>query len=262
MQSIAPGITVNGVTISSDEINAEVQYHPAETLKEAKFNAMQALVIRELLVQRAAEKGMCERAEAVTNPDAIIDELLAGELSVPEPDEESCKRYYENNRSRFMTSPLWEVSHILYLAPTDDPEAEEKARAQAEAAVERLRADPSRFEDIARSESACSSAEHGGRLGQISRGQTMPGFEAALNRMSAGDTSEAPVRTSVGFHVIKVHERADGSELPYDAVADWIREHLSSQSWQRAFSQYIRILAGKSKISGFIFKGADSPLVQ
>lgn len=57
MQTLAPGITVNGIKITPDEINAEVQYHPAESLFSAKYEAMRALVIRELLLQRAAGLG-------------------------------------------------------------------------------------------------------------------------------------------------------------------------------------------------------------
>jgi hypothetical protein len=49
MQTLAPGIEVNGIKISPDEINAEVQYHPAESLFSAKYEAMKALVIREIL---------------------------------------------------------------------------------------------------------------------------------------------------------------------------------------------------------------------
>ena len=48
MKVLAPGIVVNGVRISPDEISAEVQYHPAETLQNAKKEAMKALVVRDL----------------------------------------------------------------------------------------------------------------------------------------------------------------------------------------------------------------------
>ena len=37
---ITPGITVNGAKITPEEINLEVQYHPAENLFDAKYEAM------------------------------------------------------------------------------------------------------------------------------------------------------------------------------------------------------------------------------
>jgi len=261
-KTITPGIQVNDVHISAEEINTEVQYHPAEELPEAKYQAMQALVVRELLLQKAVSLGICSKGHAVKNVDEVVEELLNKEVVIPEPDTETCQRYYEANKKRFYTSPLYQVSHILYLAPPDNKEEREKARLKAADALERIKKDPALFTQIAKEESGCSSSGEGGRLGQISKGQTLPAFEAVLLKMQAGDMSEAPVATEVGYHIIQVHEYAEGRQLPYDAVKDWIAEFLKSQSWQRAFSQYIQILAGEANISGFRLKKADTPLVQ
>ena len=262
MKTIVPGVDVNGVKITPDQIGAEVQYHPAETLPQAKYEAMQALVVRELLIQRAATLGLCARDEAIKNPDSIIDDLLEKEISVPDPDEATCRRYYENNKRRFHTSPLFEVSHILYLAPSEDKEAREAAMIKAEDALACLKEKPSLFEMMAKEESGCSSAKEGGRLGQISKGQTLPAFEAALMSINEGEISASPVATEVGYHIIKVHVRAEERLLPFESVKDWIADFLKTQSWQRAFSQYIQLLAGEANITGFRLKSADTSLVQ
>lgn len=262
MSGLAPGIIVNGIKISPEEINAEVQYHPADSLHAAKFEAMKALVIREMLLQRAVELGIGSRQESIKNSDQIINSLLEQEISIPDADTDTCQRYYQNNIKRFVTSPLFEVSHILYLAPPDDNDARNKAREQALGAIERINFAPHLFEDIARKESGCSSAKDGGRLGQISKGQTMPAFEMVLLKMQENETSSEPVETEVGFHVIKVHKRADGAQLPFEAVEKWIKDYLVQESWNRAFHQYVQLLAGKAEISGFRFEGASTPLVQ
>ena len=262
-KSLAPGIEVNGIKITPDEINAEVQYHPASSLVEAKVEAMQALVIRELLLQRAAELGLCERAEAVKNPDSIIDDLLDREITTPEPDEDTCSRYYKNNKSKFVTSPLFDVAHILYLVPPEDSDLRAQAKRKAEEAIKTLQDKPEAFEELARLHSACSSAKDGGRLGQISKGQTMPGFETALFSMKEGEISQQPAETEVGYHVIKVFRRAEGKQLPFNAVREWIRDSLQTQSRNRAFYQYVQLLAGRAKISGFrLGSEASTPLVQ
>jgi peptidyl-prolyl cis-trans isomerase C len=255
-----PGITVNGVKITPEQISEEVQYHPAPTLPEARYNAMQALVIRELLLQQAAKMSLCKDAPEL--PEDVIDRVLDRELSVPTPDIEACRRYYENNKSRFQTSPLFEVSHILYLAPPENKDLREKAKALAEKAIGRVRENPAEFENLARRESACSSAKTGGHLGQIGKGQTLPAFEAALMAMNSGDLSQDPVASEVGYHVIFLHRRVEGQQLPFEAVSDWIAGFLKQQSWRRAFSQYVQILAGQAEISGFHLKGAETPLVQ
>ncbi len=118
------------------------------------------------------------------------------------------------------------------------------------------------FEKIAKSESACSSAKMGGRLGQVTKGQTTPVFEAALFDMQEGDISSEPLKSEFGYHIIRVDKRLEGKQLPFEAVHEDIADDLRRQSWQRAFSQYIQLLAGETKISGFQLKQSDTSLVQ
>lgn len=263
MQALAPGITINGVRISPEEINSETQYHPAPSLFDAKYEAMRALVIRELLLQRAVETGIPVSRDDTKNLDEAIATLLDQDITAPQADEETCRRYYNNNKEKFSSSPLYEVSHILYMAPPEDEKAFQEAKNKAQAALEKIIQSPDLFEKIARSESACPSAKDGGRLGQIGKGQTMPEFEDALFKMCEGELCAQPVTTSVGYHLIKVHNRAEGRQIPFESVSNRIREYLEEQSWNRAFQQYIRLLASRAKISGFHFEGTTkSPLVQ
>ncbi len=262
MKSIAPGITVNGIKITPEQIGAEMQYHPAESVFSAKYETMQSLVIRELLIQRAAELGLCHHEEEIKNPDSVFEELFEQEISVPEPDKETCQRFYDNNKRKFFTSPLFEAAHILYLAPVKDQEQRQKALKQAEEALKKIQKAPESFEAIARTESACSSAKIDGHLGQISKGQTSPAFEKALFSMQEGEISTEPLSSEYGYHLIKIYKRIEGKQLPFEAVQEWITEYLTKQSWQRAFSQYIQLLAGQAKISGFQLKQTDFPLVQ
>ncbi len=259
---VAPGITVNGVKITPEQINSEVQYHPAENLPTAKYEAMQSLVIRELLTQRAVDLELCNHDEAVKNPDDIFETLFGMEIEIPEADEKTCKHFYENNKERFYTSPLFEVSHILYLAPPSDEDARKSSLEKAQSALERVTKNPDSFSAIAQAESACSSAKNGGHLEQITKGQTTPTFEAALLNMQEGEISKEPLASEFGYHVIKVHKRLEGKQLPFETVHEWIEDHLKRQSWQRAFSQYVQLLAGQAKISGFQLKATDTPLVQ
>ena len=258
----APGITVNGIKITPKQINTEVQYHPAESFSGAKYEAMQALVVRELLIQRAVNLKLCNHDTAIKNPDEILETLLEKEITVPDADEKTCRRFYENNKEQFVTAPLFEASHILYPAPPSDKEAGKVALKKAQGALKRIQKDPNRFDMIAKTESACSSAKMGGHLGQITKGQTTPVFEAALLDMQEGDISKQPLASEFGYHLIKVHKRLEGKELPFNAVHEWIADSLKRQSWQRAFSQYVQLLAGKAKISGFQLKQTDMPLVQ
>lgn len=255
-------VFVNGIRITENVVRAETQHFPATTFDEARTKALRAIVIRELLLQRAAELGLCSEKEAVTHPDPIIDVLLEKEITVPEADEETCRRYYTSNRPKFFTSPLFEVSHILYPAAPNDSKARAAAKKCALNAIKVLRKEPSLFKDMAASQSACPSAAQGGALGQICKGQTLPAFEAALLAMKEGELSAEPLETEVGFHVVKLHKRLEGQQLPFDVVRDWIRHYLLTQCWNRAFNQYVRLLAGRATIKGFDLDAQANPLIQ
>lgn len=257
----APGITVNSVKITPEQINTEVQHHPAHNLFDAKYEAMQALVIKELLFQRAMELNICTIDDA-ENPDQIFETLFEQEIIVPEADEETCQHFYENNKQKFFTSPLFEAAHILYLSPQGDEDVANIALKQVQKSLVRIQKNPESFEKIAKLESACSSAKMGGHLGQVTKGQTTPVFEAALFEMQEGEISLEPLKSEFGYHLIKVYKRLEGKQLPFDAVQENIADDLRRQSWQRAFSQYIQLLAGDAEISGFQLKQSDTPLVQ
>lgn len=258
----APVITVNGIKITPEKVSSEVQCHPVETLQDAKYDAMQALVVRELLIQRSVELGLCTHDEAVKKPDDIFEVLFEKEIEVSKVDEEICIRFYDDNKDRFYTSPLFEVSHILYSASYSDREVRDRALQKANKALNLIKKDQDQFEFLAKTESACSSSKSGGYLGQITKGQTTPAFEVALLDMQEGDVSSEPISSELGYHLIKVHKRLEGKQLPFDAVQEWIVDYLEKKSWQRVFGQYIQLLAGKAEIRGFQLKQTDCLFVQ
>ena len=96
-------IIVNKIEITDDEVHAEMQYHPAPDIDKARHKAAEALVIRQLLLQEAQAQKLLESVEDCTleKAEEAIDALLQQEVIVPEADEESCTRYYQQNQERF-----------------------------------------------------------------------------------------------------------------------------------------------------------------
>lgn len=250
-------ISVNHRKIPEPAIDAEVQYHPAASLAEARERAALALVIRELLLQEAARFGIEGADEAET-----IAGLLDREVTAPQADEATCRRYFERNRDRFVSPDLYEASHILLAAPPEDPVARAEARARAAALIGELAKHPRRFAELARSHSQCSSAAQGGALGQIAAGETAPEFETFLAALEPGQLCPVPVPTRFGYHVLRLDRREPGRPLPFDAVRDRIAEHLEESAWHSAVRQYLQILVGRARIEGIVLPGAASPLVQ
>jgi peptidyl-prolyl cis-trans isomerase C len=257
-------VSVNGVTIARDAIVREMQHHPAKRPIEAWQNAARALVVRELLLQRAralgiaAEPARDEAGRRETDDEAIMRAVVEREVPLPEPDDESCRRYYANNIARFRSEDIYEVSHILFAAARSDAGAYAQARADAAAVLAALRERPETFADLARAHSRCPSASQGGNLGQVTRGQTTPEFEQAMMALAPGEICAAPVDTRYGVHIIRLERRHEGRTLPYELVADRIAGYLAESVRRRAHAQYVARLASAASIEGIVLAGAEA----
>jgi peptidyl-prolyl cis-trans isomerase C len=257
-------VSVNGVAIPRDAIAREVQHHPAPKPVAAWQEAARALVIRELLLQRARLVGVVptpvrdSAGRRETEEEALIRSLIEQEVRTPEPDEETCRRYYEKNRRLFRSQPIYEVAHILFAARRNDAEAYGRARRDAASVLAELKRQPERFGDMARLYSACPSFAQAGNLGQITVGQTTPEFERALATLTPGSIGEAPVETRYGVHIILLDRKIDGADLPFELVAQRIADYLRESVRRRALAQYIARLVSEAKVTGIALEGAEA----
>lgn len=257
-------VSVNGVSIARDEIVREMQHHPAGKPIAAWQQAARALVIRELLLQEARRIGLAPEpvsdsdGRRETDEEALIRGLVDHEVTVPEPDDETCRRYYARHQAQFRSPDIYEASHILFAALPSDKEAYAQARADAENILAALNERPESFATLAQAYSRCPSAAQGGNLGQITGGQTTPEFEKALIALAPGQLCEAPVATRYGFHVIKLERKIDGRLVPYEATAERIADYLRDSVRRRADAQYIARLVSMARIEGVELAGADA----
>lgn len=216
---------------------------------------------RELLRQRAVAVGLLD--EASTEEAAIdqaIEELFAREVVTPSPTEEECRRYYDAHPREFDSGDLVHARHILFqvTASVRIPEI----RARAEQTLNELLREPERFAAVATEMSNCPSGQHGGNLGQIGRGDTVPEFEKAIFRLGPTGLLRELVKTRHGFHIVAIDQRIPGKRLPFDVVRTEIAERLRAMVEEKAVRQYISVLAGKADIQGADLDGTEVPLVQ
>lgn len=246
-------ISVNGVVLPHEVIAAEAQNHAAASPAEAFGEAARALVIRELLLQEAKRRGLTPAPEKnpegrrETDEDALIRVLVEQAIPQDEPDEGSCRRYYDNNWRRFHSADIYEAAHILIAAT---PETEAAALEVVREMIARLKQDPSGFADAARACSVCPSRENGGNLGQITRGQMIPEFERALFDMAPGEISDEPLRTRYGFHIVRLDRKIEGSQLPFETARARIASFLMEGRERQAIAGFIAHLAQQADIRG------------
>jgi len=257
-------VSVNGVVVARAAIAREAQNHPADKPIVAWQAAARALVLRELLLQEARRLGVAAEPAAdpqgrrETDEEALIRTLADREIAVPEADEASCRRYYEQNQRRFRSADIYEASHILFAARADDRAAFAQAERAAVAVLAELMEHPERFAPLARIHSACPSAEQGGNLGQITAGQTTPEFEQALRALAPGEITAMPVATRYGVHVIRLVRKHEGRPLPFEWAHERIAAYLTERTRRTATAQYIARLVSRADITGIALPGADA----
>ena len=109
--------------------------------------------------------------------------------------------------------------------------------AEAKTKIERLRdriSGGAKFEDVAKLNSEDTSASKGGDLGWMSPGETVPEFEAAMDKADVNKVV-GPVRTQFGFHLIEVVERRDQdvtADRTRQAARTALRERKSDETYQ------------------------------
>jgi peptidyl-prolyl cis-trans isomerase C len=245
------GVSVNGVAITEHDIALELQYHPAGSVGVARHEATRALVVRELLLQQARRVGLHPRgSDREGDADLAIRALTESQVPVPPVDVAECRRYYDENPGRFLGPELFEASHILFAVAPNAPNLAE-VRARAALVLAEVLSQPQRFETIARVQSACPSGSSGGRLGQISMGETQPAFELGLKQLEPGEISKELVQTRHGLHVVRLENRAAVSVLPFVAVEEKIRIYLRDRAWRRSVRLFVSALASEADVRGF-----------
>lgn len=160
-------------------------------------------------------------------------EAVSPEVAVTEAD---AKKFYDENPSYFENDEQVRASHIL-CGKRGITEAEYPAELEKiKAAQARLEAGEA-FEDVAKDVSTCPSSAKGGDLGFFGKGQMDPAFEKAAFELEVGQTSGI-VKTSFGYHLIKVTDKQEAGKVPFEEVKEKIMEYLTQQQQKTAWTEY------------------------
>lgn len=164
----------------------------------------------------------------------LAEELVdkKAEVTVTEAD---AQKFYDDNPQYFENAEQVKASHILCgkrgITEEEYPAELEKITS----AKARLGAGEA-FEDVAKDVSTCPSSAQGGDLGFFGRGQMDPAFEKAAFELEVGQTSDI-VKTSFGYHIIKVADKKEAGKTPFAEVKDKITEYLENSQKKEKWDQ-------------------------
>lgn len=136
------------------------------------------------------------------------------------------QEYYDKNKDLFSRPEERRARHVLVqVDPSADTATIEAAQQEIADVAARARAGEDFAALAAQHSDDPGSKAQGGDLGFFPRGRMVPEFDEAVFGMAPGSVSD-PVRTSFGFHVIKLEEVRPAGQRPLDEVKEQIRGQL------------------------------------
>ncbi|HXP34466.1 MAG TPA: peptidyl-prolyl cis-trans isomerase [Chthoniobacterales bacterium] len=153
--------------------------------------------------------------------------------------EDECRRFYESHPENFFVPERLRVSHLFLAAPAETAlEIVEAKRTAIEALSVRLAGG----EDFAALTAENSEDEAtklgGGDLGYFSASRMLPDFVAAALKLRPGGISK-PIRTRLGFHILKLIDVQQARQKTFDKARDDIAIELANQKRATAIQQLI-----------------------
>jgi peptidyl-prolyl cis-trans isomerase D len=148
------------------------------------------------------------------------------------------RTYYDAHRDDYRVPEQLKVSHIWIKMPLpgDDGKTDDKKVAEAQHRADDLSKQikgGAKFDDLAKKYSEdTGSANVGGSLGWIGKGQMTPEFEKAAYALSKGQISDV-VKSTDGFHIIRLDDKQDAHVKSIDEVKPLIEPVLKHQKAQQ-----------------------------
>ena len=217
---------INNHVISAQDvlnaINTLPQNVKKRPLPEIYPRIVNELINQYLITKRAYE----EKIDLDTNVVNLIqkskDQILAkywlNNFVRNETREEKINQSYENYLKSFSGFKEANASHILV-----------KTREEAISIIEKLNKQ-SNFSELARIHSTGPSGKNGGELGWFAPGQMVKGFENATFALKKGETTQEPVETKFGFHIIKLNDIRDAKPKKLDEIRENIIDQITKNS--------------------------------
>ncbi len=233
-------VSVNGVMIPQshfDAMNREREQSGQPASPEIGKAIRDELISREVLSQAAKKKGLDKDATVAAQMEmarqAVLIRAYFDDFVKANPiSDDTLKAGYTQFVAQ-MGDKEYKARHILV-------DSEDEAKAII-AALKRGEA----FEKLAKEKSKdTGSKEQGGDLDWGPAGRYVPEFGNAMKALQKGQTTEAPVKSPFGFHVI----RLDDSRAMKVPTFDEVKDNFRQRAQQEQVAKLVADLKSKAKI--------------
>lgn len=152
---------------------------------------------------------------------------------------QDAQRYYEANPGSFQTELTVHLRHLMLAA--DEGAAPEQTQAVLSRIGELRRqiVDGADFAALARAHSQGAGASEGGDIGWVKPENLPDSLAGAATTLKKGEISQ-PVRSSLGYHLVKAEDRKGGERLAFAAVSERVREQLFNKTLEERFAKWLK----------------------
>ncbi len=214
--------------------------HPATEELEAYYKGHQKSYVNSIPEKRKIKYAMLETAKVQAAVQVTPDDLQA---------------YYNQHRDQYRVPEQIKVSHIWIKMPLPGPDGKiddkgvADAQRRADDLLKQLKGG-AKFEDLAKKYSEdTGSANVGGSLGWIGKGQMGAEFEKAATALPKGQVSGV-VKTLDGFHIIRVDDKQDAHMKTLDEVKAEIEPVVKQQKTQAVAQKQAEDLLKQAQAEG------------
>jgi peptidyl-prolyl cis-trans isomerase SurA len=185
----------------------------------------------------------------------VIGQEVQRNILIPEADK---KKYYEEHKNEFLRDEEVYLRQILISTEGKTPEQAAAAEKKAKALVDRARKGE-KFGDLARDNSDdTETAKNYGELPPFKRGQLRKEIENIVFAQKKGFVTD-PVKVPNGFIILKVEERFEKGQAPYEDVEDEITSRMAGPQMQPKLRAYLTRLRQDAFLQireGYVDSGA------
>lgn len=199
---------------------------------------LDAFLEERVLVLEAQNRGLLKPGGSSEEGEAAAQQLLAEAAgNAPGVGDDEIATYYAAHQAELRVPETIVLRQIL--VPTEN-EARDVRR--------RLAKEPKSFEMLAQTRSHAPEASQGGLMGRFARGQLPADLEPAAFALAAASASD-PVKTALGYHVLRVDSREAARDRTLDECRNEIRALIQRQKADEAARQLVRGLLAKAKVN-------------
>jgi peptidyl-prolyl cis-trans isomerase C len=232
-----------GITASEEEVNKQVAELKGRFPSPEKFQ-------EELKKEGMTEAELSQKARDAFLMQKLVESKVINGLTVSDAD---IKAFYDKNQEQMKRPERVHLRHVLIkVAKGASAEEKQKAKAKAEDVLAKAKAGGDFAKLATESSDDPGSKVRGGDLSWVSRGQTVPPFEAAAFALKKPNELSPVVETDFGYHVIQLLEHEDAGVVPLAEVKDKIGEFLKQKQQQEKVQDHIKALRAKGKVEVFI----------